>query len=177
MEELLTFTVRGTPGPQGSKRHVGKGRMIESSAKVAPWRAAVESSARQAVRAAVKLSGARWVPYPGAVLVVVTFTLRRPVSIPKRVIHHTKYPDVDKLLRSTGDAMVLAQVLGDDAQIVTVISTKLYVGAPGALTEPGAFVSIWILPDEHTALLTDMIRLFTGHHDKLTDSNYTNVFG
>ena len=38
---MITFHVSGTPAPQGSKRHVGGGRMIESSKKVEPWREAV----------------------------------------------------------------------------------------------------------------------------------------
>ena len=43
---MTTFHVLGlSPAPQGSKRHVGGGRMIESSAKVKPWREAVRSEA------------------------------------------------------------------------------------------------------------------------------------
>ena len=32
------FAVLGLPAPQGSKRHVGEGRMVESSKRVKPWR-------------------------------------------------------------------------------------------------------------------------------------------
>lgn len=32
------FAVFGLPAPQGSKRHVGEGRMVESSKRVKPWR-------------------------------------------------------------------------------------------------------------------------------------------
>ena len=35
---FLSFDVKGVPGAQGSKRHVGRGVMLESSKKVAPWR-------------------------------------------------------------------------------------------------------------------------------------------
>jgi hypothetical protein len=38
---LLRVDVYGLPAPQGSKRHVGGGRMIEASKKVGPWREAV----------------------------------------------------------------------------------------------------------------------------------------
>ena len=45
---LLQFYVVGDPAPQGSKKHVGNGRFIESSKKLAPWRAAVADSAFKA---------------------------------------------------------------------------------------------------------------------------------
>ena len=45
----MRITVHGTPAPQGSKRHVGNGVMVESSAKVKPWREAVKWAARQSM--------------------------------------------------------------------------------------------------------------------------------
>jgi hypothetical protein len=42
----VCFTVYELPAPQGSKRHVGNGRMIESSTKVKPWRQAVIAAAK-----------------------------------------------------------------------------------------------------------------------------------
>ena len=48
---MITITVYGMPGPQGSKRFVGtrggRGVMVESSAKVKPWREAVKHAARE----------------------------------------------------------------------------------------------------------------------------------
>lgn len=42
----MKFAVQGIePAPQGSKRHVGNGRMVEASAKVKPWRFAVSQAA------------------------------------------------------------------------------------------------------------------------------------
>lgn len=35
----------GAPAPQGSKRHVGRGVLIESSSKVRPWRETVKAAA------------------------------------------------------------------------------------------------------------------------------------
>src|SRR3546814_14230461 len=40
----VTLTVHGSPAPQCSKRHVGRGRMIESSQKVKPWRQDVQAA-------------------------------------------------------------------------------------------------------------------------------------
>jgi hypothetical protein len=150
--------------------------MIESSSKVGPWREAVEGSARRAVRAAVGLSGVRWEPYPGPVLAVFTYTLRRPQSLPRRVVHHVKYPDKDKLDRSTGDGITAAQIYRDDAQIVTTISTKLYVGAPGALPQPGAFLSLWAVPDDYVNVLRDIVELFTNTREDSRDVELAQVF-
>jgi hypothetical protein len=40
-----SFYAIGDPAPQGSKRHVGGGRLVESSKRVAPWRDTVLSAA------------------------------------------------------------------------------------------------------------------------------------
>ena len=45
----LTVIVYGTPAPQGSKRHVGHGRMIEQSKRVKPWRNDVKAAAETAI--------------------------------------------------------------------------------------------------------------------------------
>lgn len=38
MTNEICFFVAGRPAVQGSKRHVGGGRLIESSRQVGPWR-------------------------------------------------------------------------------------------------------------------------------------------
>jgi crossover junction endodeoxyribonuclease RusA len=43
----VIIVVRGIPAPQGSKRHVGGGRMIESSRAVGPWREAVRAETQR----------------------------------------------------------------------------------------------------------------------------------
>jgi Holliday junction resolvase RusA-like endonuclease len=45
----LVITVFGQPAPQGSKRHVGHGVMVESSKKVKPWRQDVVAAARSVI--------------------------------------------------------------------------------------------------------------------------------
>ena len=39
------------PAPQGSKRHVGGGRLIEASKRVKPWRQAVAATSRFSLQA------------------------------------------------------------------------------------------------------------------------------
>jgi crossover junction endodeoxyribonuclease RusA len=55
--EGVAFTVRGLPAPQGSKRHVGGGRMVESSANVKPWRADVRAAAEDAMNGHLPFDG------------------------------------------------------------------------------------------------------------------------
>jgi crossover junction endodeoxyribonuclease RusA len=122
MESILTnFRVYGTPGPQGSKRHVGKGVMVESSKLVRPWRSAVAAEASLFFDK----------PLDGPVRVVVVFYLARPSTVtPKRRPLPVTKPDLDKLIRSTLDAMT-GVAFKDDSQVISIQASKLY-GNPGA---------------------------------------------
>lgn len=143
----LTINVLGTPAPQGSKRHVGNGIMIESSAKVKPWRQDVKHAAL------AELEGQQATPvFAGPVFVSVRFYLARPKghyrtgrnaelvrdSAPSLPV--TK-PDLDKLLRSTLDALGEAGVWRDDSQVTSVEASKVFAGR----RPPGAY--IYVSPD------------------------------
>ena len=45
MNNKIFIPVRGVPAPQGSKRHIGNGILIENSKKVKPWRQDVRAAA------------------------------------------------------------------------------------------------------------------------------------
>jgi Holliday junction resolvase RusA-like endonuclease len=96
--------------------------MIESSRKVAPWR----DSVAWAVTAAAREAG--WVPLDGPCDVDVAFYLPRPASAPRSRLRPDRKPDLDKLLRSTLDAIVTAGAIADDARIVRIGSEKHYAG-------------------------------------------------
>lgn len=137
----LRFTVFGTPGPQGSKRHVGNGRMIESSKLVKPWRSDVKDAAETAIRDAEQGT----YPMRGPLCVIIAFTLKKPMSAPKRTrTWPSKKPDLDKLIRSTFDAIGSAGVWVDDAQVIDVRSMKSYpCEGPWSLAAPGAVVHVF----------------------------------
>jgi Holliday junction resolvase RusA-like endonuclease len=131
----LTFVVRGTPGPQGSKRHVGNGRLIESSRKVKPWREAV----RAAATALIAPYGDDWQPLDVPLVARMVFALRRPQR--PKASRPDRYPDLSKLVRSTEDALT-GVLWTDDARVVEYDRlAKIYV--PEGLDGPGALITVW----------------------------------
>lgn len=128
----VNLRVVGIPAPQGSKRHVGRGRLIESSKKVGPWRAAITDQAREAGLDALNLDE--------PLRINVAFYLPRPKShsgvrglLPSAPTWPARVPDLDKLLRSTLDGLTQAGVIYDDSCVVSLHAIKTYtVGRPGA---------------------------------------------
>lgn len=121
----ITFRVYGEPAPQGSKRHVGKGRMIESSKKLPAWRKAVTQAARQV---------APETPLDEPVSVQAHFYLPRPQK-PRFNVPAAQQGDLDKLCRAVGDSIEAAGVLKNDARITTWHAHKHYAdqhNPPGA---------------------------------------------
>jgi Holliday junction resolvase RusA-like endonuclease len=133
----ITFKVEGmAPAPQGSKRLVARGVMIESCRNVKPWRALVTSAA-----IATGLPILR-----GPVSLSVVFLFLRPKGhfTPKGALrssapqHHAVKPDGSKLLRSTEDALT-GSLLEDDARIVSCTWQKRYCVGP---EKPGALITL-----------------------------------
>lgn len=130
--DVIDIVVRGTPRPQGSKRHIGKGVMVESSKYVGDWRADVRANA--VVECAARHHQADRAPYA----IVTDFRFRRPKghyrtkngepsgelkeSAPK---HHVTKPDLDKLQRAIKDALS-GVVWADDSQVVSMDGSKAY---------------------------------------------------
>lgn len=112
----LDVFVPGKPAPQGSKRAVGRGRMIESSKFVGPWRDRVAYLAMQQHPVPIE----RTVP----VELRLDFVMPRPSSAPKRSTPPAiRMPDLDKLIRAVGDALT-GIAWADDAQVVGIRATK-----------------------------------------------------
>jgi len=145
----LEIIVRHRPAPQGSKRHIGGGRLIEESKRVAPWRRAVAAAACAVLTGD---DGEPRAPLDGPLSAEVVFTVRKPQSH-KRVSWPTTRDsgDIDKLLRSTFDALASAGAIVDDARVVEVTARKVHPGEGlDALDEPGAVIRVWRLPTEVT---------------------------
>lgn len=127
---LVDTFVPGRPAPQGSKRHVGRGIMIESSKAVAPWRTTVAWHVSQKFTGPVALGG---------IYISLDFRMPRPVSTPKsKSPMAIKRPDVDKLIRAILDALS-GVVYKDDSQIV-LLSARKVLTAPDE--QPGVQINI-----------------------------------
>lgn len=143
----VEFVVFGTPAPQGSKKPMGLRKtksgkqvsiLVESSAKVAPWREAIELEWIK-LRNTGRVQG-----LAGPVSVEVVFYLNR-VDKPKNLHWPVSKMDgdIDKLLRSTFDALTQSGAIEDDRFIVTVSAGKAYAGSlPYGLQQPGATIKI-----------------------------------
>lgn len=136
---MIEMFVPGAPAPQGSKRHVGRGILIESSAGVGPWR---ERVALAAHRHAERLSAAPGTP----IRVRLVFVLPRPKSAPKRSTPPAvKRPDIDKLARACLDALT-GIWFHDDAQITELHATKRLADI---LETPGVWITAATQPQPH----------------------------
>lgn len=111
------FFIPGTPAPQGSKRYVGRGRMVESSKKLEEWREVI-----------AQVAGLRLPPIADCpVIVSATFILHRPQRLGVTGDEPMIYkPDLDKLTRALGDGLVQSRRLDDDSRIVAWRVAKRY---------------------------------------------------
>jgi Holliday junction resolvase RusA-like endonuclease len=125
----LDFFVAGVPVAQGSKRHVGGGKMIESSKSLAPWRATIVSEAVKANPGKLRIVG--------PVHLGLTFYFPRPASHygtgrnagklkSSALIYKTSRPDIEKLCRAVCDALVQSGALQDDSLVVILHAKKIY---------------------------------------------------
>ena len=112
---------------------------MESSKKVKPWRTAVSTEA-------LRHTFEPWT----FVGVYVIFRLKRPKSHYRTgrfadqlradaPAYPAKYPDLDKLCRSTLDGLKAGGAFGDDAQVVVLEARKVYADH----SEPGAWIQLF----------------------------------
>ena len=125
----LRFTAYGTPRPQGSAKAFVRGNrafITSDNAKLKPYRhtltqVAMETASRDGLSVPL---GARGV----AMEVSILWTLAKPKSKAKRVIHPTCKPDTDKLARAVLDSLT-GVAYEDDSQVVQIVARKQY-GTP-----------------------------------------------
>jgi Holliday junction resolvase RusA-like endonuclease len=156
-EAEIVIVVFGEPAPQGSKSPKGtytdangrqRARMVESSAKVKPWRVAVAAAAMDVVGDRPLLDG----PLAAS----LTLTVKsQPASKPSwwpagqrwsktMLWRPASTPDLSKMLRATEDALT-GIVWKDDARVVQYDRlAKYYCDHPGVdvLSRPGAVIRV-----------------------------------
>lgn len=141
----LRVVVNGKPAPQGSKRHVGNGRMIEMSKALKPWREAIRGETQRAVTAA------GWPRVDCAISIDVVFYLARPkghygTGRNGGVVKASAPPypaakgrnDPDKLARALLDGLTTGGAMADDGLVVDLGIRKRWAdGHP-----PGAVINL-----------------------------------
>lgn len=113
----IRFFVHGKPETQGSTRaFIVGGRPVITSANknLRDWRTIVQLAAMEHAHM-----------IDGPVEIVLHFYLPKPTSLPKRVTHHTKRPDADKLARAILDGLT-GVFFKDDSQVVALEVYKHY---------------------------------------------------
>lgn len=129
-----SFVVLGQPAPQGSKHGFVNPKtkrviIVENSAKVRPWREAVKAVAPDGPK------------LEGPVALRIVFTVPRPQSA-RKLFYPATRPDLDKLTRSTMDAISDAGLWKDDAQVAFLETAKVWPQfGDYALHSPGAVIA------------------------------------
>lgn len=132
MSRRIELNVVGNPASQGSHA-IMNGRIVQvNSAKHKAWRSAIIDQADLP-------SG--WEAIDEPCELIVNFYLPKPASVKRGA--PSVPPDLDKLIRSVGDALVHAGVLKDDSRIVRISARKIYANG----IEPGATIVVATLPE------------------------------
>lgn len=123
MRDTITFTVLGKPQPQGSMKAfmvAGRPRLTSDNAKMKPWRQEVGQTALSE-----RPSANVWAGKHEPVSVRYSFYFAKPKSAKKDRTAPAVKPDIDKLIRSTTDALT-GILYADDGQIIEVTAAKHY---------------------------------------------------
>jgi Holliday junction resolvase RusA-like endonuclease len=125
----VSFSIIGDPASQGSHA-IMQGRIVQvNSKKHKAWRTAI-------VNEVIATLPPDWEPIDGPCELAVNFYMAKPVSVTRS--SPSVAPDLDKLVRSVGDALAIAGVYTDDSRITRISARKLY--AQGI--EPGATITV-----------------------------------
>jgi Holliday junction resolvase RusA-like endonuclease len=142
----MAFFVPGIPAQQGNHRTNQYGATYETSKNHAPWRDSIIYAAREA-RPKMADDG---ILFAGPVAAELTFIFPRPKSHyrtngqlkPNAPYYKTSAPDLDKLIRATLDAITVAGIWQNDAQVVMIQGGGKVYTQPNGINDPGLMVSI-----------------------------------
>lgn len=120
------FVVYARPEPQGSARAFivnGRASVTSANKNLKPYRQELSQTAKAALSEAgiEQPMAGKHVP----VSLVLDFYYHKPPSVPKKRTHIAVKPDLDKIVRSTVDALTGIIYL-DDAQVVELSVRKHY---------------------------------------------------
>jgi Holliday junction resolvase RusA-like endonuclease len=136
MRRSVSFTVLGAAQTKGSAKAFVPKKWAEAAVREgkAPraivtndnpnakaWEHRIATEAQHAAGVSAGL-------FVGPVVLVVTFHLPRPKSLPQRVVHHVTRPDCDKAARCVLDALT-GVLYRDDGQVVELHVRKQFAAA------------------------------------------------
>ena len=130
----IAFQVPSVASPQGSKTYVGRGRMVESSKNVAPYRALVSL-----VASSMMAERKQEIVQSGPVAIALTFAFPRPKAHYRKdgtvrenaPLFVVTTPDIDKAVRSTLDALT-GICFANDNQVADLPGVrKIYTNGGG----------------------------------------------
>ncbi len=140
MIQSISWKTIGEAAPQGSKRYLGRGIMVESSKELPIWREQLINDI---------IAAANGITFNSGVQVTLIFKFPRLKAHlnskgdlrPTAPVFKTTRPDIDKLCRAVLDAITLSGVIRDDALCFSIEAQKMYcdIGEPpgviGTITE------------------------------------------
>lgn len=114
----IVYNVHGIPRPQGSKRHVGGGRLIEASKYHKEWRDAIITATEDQADLTDQMTG--------PLRCCLVFHIPRPAKPKFPWPISRRAGDIDKLARTVLDALTIGGIIEDDSQIVHLNASKKY---------------------------------------------------
>lgn len=117
-----TFVILGDPRPQGRPRFARMGGFVKA------YDPKGSREYKQTLAAQIAAQNPEYIP-EGAISLECEFIFARPKSLPKKVVDHTRKPDLDNIIKALKDAMT-GIVWKDDAQIVSLTARKEYGDVP-----------------------------------------------
>jgi Holliday junction resolvase RusA-like endonuclease len=150
VSEPIVFTVFGIAQPQGSARaFMPKGArfpvITTDNKQLKGWRQLVAQEVSRALNG--RAASSQWPAgqlLDGPIRIVAAFYLPRPKSLRGKPKAHLTRPDVDKLARAVGDALI-GVLWRDDSQVVQLKVTKEYAGVGES---PRAVIAVTPLTEE-----------------------------
>ena len=132
----LNLRVHGLPAPQGSKKHVGRGIMVESSKRTKPWRQDIISQSwdqygGEPLTGPLSIEIVFWFPRPQTHYRVIGGELSNVIK-DNAPTHTTsaQQGDIDKVVRASLDGLSAkcgGCVIQDDSLVVRLTCEKRYV--------------------------------------------------
>ena len=138
---VFSLFIPGIPIPQGSKTArvvAGRAVLYEANKHLKTWRQHLAHEMH------MHRMNTDTPPIATACVVQYDFLLARPKTATRKYV--TTKPDLDKLARAVNDAATDAQLVADDAHIISLNLSKRYA-VPDLDEQPGVAIRIWAVTE------------------------------